>query len=85
MPPELRHFQRLAESPLYGLLPDENGNMPKAQRGGGAAAAGAAEGAAAVGTGEEEEEEEGLRLRDYQLEGVNWLVWNWFNSRASIL
>ena len=27
----------------------------------------------------------GLRLREYQLEGVNWLVWNWYNSRPSIL
>lgn len=26
-----------------------------------------------------------LHLRDYQLEGVNWLLWNWYNSRASIL
>jgi SNF2 family DNA or RNA helicase len=27
----------------------------------------------------------GLRLREYQLEGVNWLVWTWYNSRPSIL
>lgn len=26
-----------------------------------------------------------LKLRDYQLEGVNWLMWNWYNKRPSIL
>ncbi|KAF0696350.1 Aste57867_12909 [Aphanomyces stellatus] len=26
-----------------------------------------------------------LTLRAYQLEGLNWLRWNWYNSRASIL
>lgn len=26
-----------------------------------------------------------LSLREYQLEGLNWLVWNWYNHRASIL
>jgi len=27
----------------------------------------------------------GLRLRDYQLEGVNWLLWNWWHKRPCIL
>ncbi|CAN0106462.1 unnamed protein product, partial [Discosporangium mesarthrocarpum] len=27
----------------------------------------------------------GLTLREYQLEGVNWLLWNWWNHRSSIL
>ena len=26
-----------------------------------------------------------LKLRSYQLEGVNWLLWNWFNKRSCIL
>ena len=26
-----------------------------------------------------------LKLRDYQLEGVNWLLWNWWHKRACIL
>mmetsp|Transcript_6483 Transcript_6483/g.12211 ORF Transcript_6483/g.12211 Transcript_6483/m.12211 type:complete len:1937 (+) Transcript_6483:1878-7688(+) len=26
-----------------------------------------------------------LRLRAYQLEGVNWLLWNWWNRRSCIL
>ena len=27
----------------------------------------------------------GLNLRNYQLEGVNWLMWNWFHKRSCIL
>ncbi|TMW56863.1 hypothetical protein Poli38472_006873 [Pythium oligandrum] len=26
-----------------------------------------------------------LKLRAYQLEGLNWLLWNWYNERPSIL
>lgn len=26
-----------------------------------------------------------LKLRGYQLEGVNWLLWNWYNRRSCIL
>ena len=28
---------------------------------------------------------DGNRLRDYQAEGINWLLWNWVNGRNSIL
>ena len=28
---------------------------------------------------------EGNRLRSYQVEGTNWLIWNWINRRNSIL
>ena len=158
MPPELKLYKRLLESPLFGLLPDEDGNYPRApvpkaallvgapadafavggshdgaataaaagaaavalaSGGGGelvavpmeadpaaheAAGAAAAVSAAAAepsGSGAEagalasaaaaaapvdlDAAAAGLRLREYQLEGVNWLVWNWFNSRPSIL
>lgn len=27
----------------------------------------------------------GRRLRDYQLEGVNWMVFNWYHRRNCIL
>jgi SNF2 family DNA or RNA helicase len=38
------------------------------------------------GTFEENEDEtSGLTLRDYQLEGVNWLLWNWWHKRPCIL
>lgn len=30
-------------------------------------------------------EDESLQLRAYQLEGLNWLMWNWYNERPSIL
>jgi chromodomain-helicase-DNA-binding protein 7 len=30
-------------------------------------------------------EDEGLQLREYQLEGVNWLLWNWWHKRPCIL
>lgn len=29
--------------------------------------------------------ENNLKLREYQLEGLNWLVWNFYNRRSSIL
>jgi SNF2 family DNA or RNA helicase len=32
-----------------------------------------------------DEVEEGFRLRGYQLEGVNWLLFNWYNKRSCIL
>lgn len=35
--------------------------------------------------GDEEEEGRGFRLRSYQLEGVNWLLFNWWNQRSCIL
>jgi chromodomain-helicase-DNA-binding protein 7 len=35
--------------------------------------------------GETEDGETELTLRDYQLEGVNWLLWNWWNGRSCIL
>lgn len=38
-----------------------------------------------VPTEDDEEPNEGLRLRDYQLEGVNWLLWNWWHRRSCIL
>ncbi|GMF65012.1 unnamed protein product [Phytophthora lilii] len=30
-------------------------------------------------------EDKSLALRAYQLEGLNWLLWNWYNERPSIL
>ncbi|GAX11583.1 chromodomain-helicase-DNA-binding protein 6 [Fistulifera solaris] len=34
---------------------------------------------------EEEVNSKGFRLRGYQLEGVNWLLFNWWNKRSCIL
>lgn len=33
----------------------------------------------------EEDEFKGFKLRSYQLEGVNWLLFNWWNKRSCIL
>lgn len=35
--------------------------------------------------GDISEDGSGLELRDYQLEGVNWLLWNWWHKRPCIL
>ena len=40
-----------------------------------------------MGQAKEDDEGEisGFRLRSYQLEGVNWLLFNWWNRRSCIL
>jgi SNF2 family DNA or RNA helicase len=35
--------------------------------------------------GDSSDETAGLELRDYQLEGLNWLLWNWWHHRPCIL
>ena len=32
--------------------------------------------------GDNDNEIPALQLRGYQLEGVNWLLWNWYNRRS---
>jgi SNF2 family DNA or RNA helicase len=34
---------------------------------------------------DEGKEEREFKLRSYQLEGVNWLLFNWWNKRSCIL
>ena len=71
--PHPRSFKKLKESPVFGV---SNVERPIAKMDGG---------------NEEDKEssddDEGseLRLRGYQLEGVNWLLWNWYNRRSCIL
>jgi SNF2-related domain len=43
------------------------------------------DGSAGGGVESPPENTPGLHLRDYQLEGVNWLSWNWWNQRSCIL
>eukprot|EP00603_Paraphysomonas_imperforata_P012346 CAMPEP_0114454474 /NCGR_PEP_ID=MMETSP0104-20121206/2602_1 /TAXON_ID=37642 ORGANISM="Paraphysomonas imperforata, Strain PA2" /NCGR_SAMPLE_ID=MMETSP0104 /ASSEMBLY_ACC=CAM_ASM_000202 /LENGTH=2336 /DNA_ID=CAMNT_0001626863 /DNA_START=48 /DNA_END=7058 /DNA_ORIENTATION=- len=38
-----------------------------------------------VASDDELKGEGGLMMRDYQLEGVNWLLWNWWHKRPCIL
>jgi hypothetical protein len=39
----------------------------------------------ALEEGGEARREGGLTMRDYQMEGVNWLLWNWWHKRPCIL
>ncbi len=70
--PTLQEYQKLQESPLFGLP------APTTVRA-------AEDGEEGDSSSEVVESGAGLRLRDYQLEGVNWLLWNWWHKRACIL
>ena len=75
--PHMQDFRKIKESPEYGIskrprpvAESVNGRLvPK----------------------EDEDEDDsdptnpGFRLRSYQLEGVNWLLFNWWNQRSCIL
>jgi hypothetical protein len=69
--PRIQDFRKMHESPEYGTSTRER---PIAD----------------LGEKKEEEEEDdvpkqGFKLRSYQLEGVNWLLFNWWNKRSCIL
>jgi len=70
--PHIRDFRKLTESPDYGISKMER---PVAD----------------LGDGFKSEEQDNekvvqeFRLRSYQLEGVNWLLFNWYNRRSCIL
>lgn len=74
--PLLRDFKKLRESPVFGI-PSRKRRIAQLDGDG-------------KPTGKFFEVEDGsaenaLKLRSYQLEGVNWLLWNWFNKRSCIL
>ena len=74
--PLLRDFKKLRESPVFGI-PSRKKRIAQLDGDG-------------KPTGNFFEVEDGsaenaLKLRSYQLEGVNWLLWNWFNKRSCIL
>jgi len=67
--PRISEFRKLNESPVFGI---SKRTRPVAD----------------MGQAKEEDEEpsnSGFRLRSYQLEGVNWLLFNWWNRRSCIL
>jgi len=71
--PHMRDFRKLTESPKFGVSFRER---PVANLGDGVA----------VGADDEEEKDARVfKLRNYQLEGVNWLLFNWWNRRSCIL
>jgi hypothetical protein len=69
--PHMKQFQKIQESPVFGLS-ERKRRVAEVVNG------------VAVPI-EEQEEPEGFRLRSYQLEGVNWLLFNWWNKRSCIL
>jgi hypothetical protein len=69
--PHMREFRKLSESPVFGVS-----KVPRP--------------VADLGDGNCVDEDEGkeereFKLRSYQLEGVNWLLFNWWNKRSCIL
>lgn len=69
--PNVRDFKKLKESPIFGISKVERPIV-------GFQCSSEIE-------SESDENEVILRLREYQLEGVNWLLWNWWNHRSCIL
>ena len=74
--PNIRDFRKLQESPLYGTSKRER---PVADLDGNDDAISSSI------AGDEDDGNGGFRLRSYQLEGVNWLLFNWWNKRSCIL
>jgi hypothetical protein len=70
--PHIRDFRKLQDSATYGIT---SRIRPVAKLGDGLD----------VTEEEESEAKQGFRLRSYQLEGVNWLLFNWWNKRSCIL
>jgi len=73
--PEIQEFRKLTESPLFGICTNKPRPVFDFD-----------EGAVKDSlTDEQDKTSSALQLRSYQLEGVNWLLWNWFNKRSCIL
>lgn len=72
--PHPRSFKKLQESPIFGI---SNVKRPIAKLND--------EEDSDDTPGDDAGEESVLKLRAYQLEGVNWLLWNWYNRRSCIL
>jgi hypothetical protein len=67
--PHISEFRKIQESPVYGI---STRKRPVAD----------------MGQAKEDDEggsNSGFSLRSYQLEGVNWLLFNWWNRRSCIL
>ena len=76
--PHMRDYKKLIHSPVFGIstkarpVANLSNNTGKEEE----------------GTSVEEPDSNSalaLKLRFYQLEGVNWLLWNWWNKRSCIL
>jgi SNF2 family DNA or RNA helicase len=69
--PHMRDFKKLQQSPAYGVSTKPR-PVAKVEQGDDTAMSIAYS-------------DPGFRLRSYQLEGVNWLLFNWWNRRSCIL
>jgi SNF2 family DNA or RNA helicase len=70
--PHPRSFKKLNESPIFGVSKIKR-QIAKLDDD------------AAADAPTDSVEGSVLKLRAYQLEGVNWLLWNWYNQRSCIL
>ena len=71
--PHMQDFRKIQESPSYGLS--------KKSR----LVAESVNGRSVPKEDEDDSANPNFRLRNYQLEGVNWLLFNWWNRRSCIL
>jgi len=78
--PKLEAYEKLKDSPVFGLHQEELAEYLKYQE-----EKKAREAQGEQLTAEDELMTYSLTMRDYQLEGLNWLLWNWWNRRPSIL
>ena len=74
--PHMRDFKKLRESPTYGISSCTRpvADLPDSQGN-----------LSDQGDEDDTDGEPGFKLRSYQLEGVNWLLFNWWNRRSPIL
>ena len=71
--PHIKDFRKVQESPSYGV---SERKRPVAD---------SVDGRLVPKEDEDDSANPGFRLRNYQLEGVNWLLFNWWNRRSCIL
>lgn len=74
--PPLNSYTRLTKSPVFGELAHSSSNSSSTN---------SRRKSCERDDDSSPLEADPLYLRDYQLEGVNWLLWNWWHKRPSIL
>jgi hypothetical protein len=82
--PALQDYTRLVESPVYGALASSSPS-PSTPTNTSSSSSSSSSEEKKDKKEDEEEGEVGLTMRDYQMEGVNWLLWNWWHKRPCIL
>jgi SNF2 family DNA or RNA helicase len=75
--PHMQLFRKLQESATYGISSRDRpvADLEGLQRAN----------SLSIGDDDDNDNNPGFRLRSYQLEGVNWLLFNWWNKRSCIL